>query len=185
MESALRLFFGRDDLTILTRPEWGSTNLGYRRQIRDALREFTGENHSDLEKPPISTEYSISISHSHTAGGFAAVRKPLFVGFDIEETARIQASVVARVSSTDEVVTAPSSAALWSAKEAAFKALTSLGHWKVLGDVSICDWARVSIDGIDAASTFKVSTPKTAFANGQGLVFSRDTLTIGLFLAEF
>lgn len=185
MQNELRSYFGRDDLRLFYRAEWGSSVFDHRRLIREAVRELTGEDHSDLEKLPVSAKYSISVSHSHTAGGFASVLQPLFIGFDIEETARIQAPVVARISSKEEIAAAPSAPALWSAKEAAFKALATLGNWQVLRDVSICDWMEAEFPSSTAAWSFRVLKSQTVHESGQGLVFSRDNLTFAVFIAEF
>lgn len=116
------------DLVADVRSEWGSLHDGHREKIRSAIgshREF-------------------SISHSKGAGGFIAVSegsgRSLPVGFDIEVRERIRPVVVQRIlSKADEVRADAPMALLWSAKEAAFKAMKGFEQPPVISDISIHD----------------------------------------------
>jgi phosphopantetheinyl transferase len=95
-----------------------------------------------LEFLPNPPEVSVSISHTPSLGGFALTyaHSPA-VGFDIEESQRVHAKAVARVSKPEELLAAPSPAHLWVAKEAAFKALR--GRPKVLSALTTGAWRSV------------------------------------------
>ena len=94
----------------------------------------------DLNIPPSHTEYSISISHtSKVATVFYS--KSHHIGFDIEETDRIEESLIRRVSSKEEQekFSKEKSIHIWSIKESAFKAFSQKENSsiRVMTDVTI------------------------------------------------
>ena len=91
-------------------------------------------------KAPKSPWAKISISHSKKRGAFLWTRnkKIKAIGFDMEEKKRVKDKTVQFVSSKKEVRETPHPALLWVAKEASFKASSSL----FLEDIEISNWKK-------------------------------------------
>lgn len=118
------------NIEVHARSEWGSQNTGHRDLIRQMM--------SELDK---SSTYKYSISH--TTGMGVLVYSLDWVGVDVEVTDRVTNQVMQRVSTLAEIQEAPTLAALWCAKEAAFKALKGFRQPSVISDVSIGGWKKI------------------------------------------
>ncbi len=85
-------------------------------------------------------DLAYSVSHSNILGGAAFAADEGQIGFDLEETARVLPAVALRISDDQQLRAAPTPAALFVAKEAAFKALRGPRQPKVLSEVEILEW---------------------------------------------
>ena len=124
------------------RPEFGAQAAGHRAAIRDALAAQLGEAEpslKDLNVRPASPKWSISISHTTDLGGWVAVPRGHDLGFDLEVRARVREAVIRRVCTPAEVALTDDLAALWSAKEALFKA-SARGRTATLAQLRIVSW---------------------------------------------
>ncbi len=127
--------------------QWNSLEPGYREIIRADLKQkiqsitpaASLNELDDLKKPPRPKDWSVSIAHCLTLGGWAAVPRPWRVGLDIEQLKRVSNAIVDRVSGNEERKLAPTVAALWGAKESAFKALEH-EQPKVIAQITIDQW---------------------------------------------
>ena len=167
------------------RPEWGAAHDDHRVLIREDLSRRLNGDYRNLEVWPKPTNDSVSISHCNYFGGYAQVAKPQLIGIDIEITKRVRMEIIKRVSNPGEVEAAPYPAALWTAKEAAFKALSQAGVAEIMSDFSIFGWEPLSgrkTTNLRDGYSFQVSNPQTPLIQGQGLVFSHDDVFIALFL---
>ena len=141
-------------------PLWGSKQAASRPAIRNALKmalaSFSAPGKTSdwadspeslkvlaLSTPPRVSFASISISHCPTLGGFAFSPGRVGIGFDLEELSRLSISAIERVSTSEEIASAPDRTLLWSAKESAYKALAISGSalsgiithsWRDLGN---------------------------------------------------
>jgi phosphopantetheinyl transferase (holo-ACP synthase) len=97
----------------------------------------------DLLKIPQHAHLSLSLSHTKAYSCFGWCAKPISLGVDIEDLARLKQSLVARVSSPSEMATAPRWELLWSCKEAVFKAFPPAN---VLSFVEIFDFQPLQND---------------------------------------
>lgn len=123
-ERALRDLLSDPTLRLEVRPEFSSAHTNYREEIRRAIAHELGasERIFDLSRPLLKVgDRSVSISHCPTLGGFVHSLRP--IGFDVEASDRVRPAAISRISKPEEADGAPSFAALWAAKEAAFKAL--------------------------------------------------------------
>ena len=84
--------------------------------------------------PPKTSFASISLSHSTFMGGFIIAPFRQSIGFDLEQWGRASEKTVLRISHKEELNRAPSSSALWSAKESAYK---SFGQYPNTPKISI------------------------------------------------
>lgn len=121
------------------RPEWGSENPDHRRKIRDYLAQrFEAQavhDLGDLSRLPELRDGFVSVSHCRGLGGFLV--SPAWSGFDVELTDRVTPELAARIGDMEEFAQAPDPAALWCAKESAFKALRFARPPKVIMDLKI------------------------------------------------
>ncbi len=158
---SVQKYFNRADLQLELRNSWGSQQANYRSEIRKYIHAHICDSDEilDLNKIPSLKKGSISISHDKNAGGFLWTPQQTQCGFDIEITERCRPEMVKRVSTDAEMQEAPFTSALWSAKEAAFKAIPleqqphsvsqlivgkwekfshfPLWSWKILSDTSV------------------------------------------------
>ncbi len=124
---------------------WGSENLNFRSEIRQAILDYLKAHHPgeatdtilDLDAPPILKSMFVSISHCQGMGGFVLSSKSL--GFDIEDTSRITQKIIDRVSSDDEIKSCPQFELLWPAKEAIFKCST---EFYTISHIQILTWLK-------------------------------------------
>ncbi len=179
----LRSILAAPSLVFDVREEWASTRENHREKIREALSLALNEDLTDLALPPRPRAHSASISHCRFAGGYAAVSQPTCLGFDLELVARVKPEIIARMSREEEMKNAPSPAHLWTAKEAAFKSLAQNDEVSLMSEITIGAWRR--IDGsanLSEIFEFRVSIPQTDRFDGQGVVFTGESVSIALFL---
>ena len=112
-----------ESLVLKLNSDWGSNSGNHRNQIKEQIPKngFT------------------SVSHCPSLGGFAASTS-FPIGFDVEETKRVQVETVARISTENESQMAPSPGLLWAAKEACFKALQGPDQPQVVSHIQINGW---------------------------------------------
>lgn len=110
--------------------EWGAGQASFRQNIRGSAKsnlEAAGLTDLDcfsiLDAPPRPKDWSVSISHAKGIGAWVAVKRPAKIGLDIEEVSRVREDIIERVSTTQEILSAPQPAFLWCAKESYFKSL--------------------------------------------------------------
>ncbi len=132
----------RDDRSALMRDEirrilncpsldfFYSADFVVREKLQEAIKEKLG-----------SGSFAYSVSHSKVLGGAAFAADGVGqVGFDLEQTNRVHNEVALRVSDPDQFRKAPSAAALFVSKEAAFKALRGPRQPAILSEVEILEW---------------------------------------------
>jgi phosphopantetheinyl transferase (holo-ACP synthase) len=98
----------------------------FRKRIRQSIRERLSpetESLMNLDLLPTLPDWSISISHCQSLGGWIAIPKPNGIGLDIERLDRITTKVVNRIAQEGELDNIPDPLLLWCAKESYFKAL--------------------------------------------------------------
>lgn len=175
----LRERLGCPDLNFHIDPDWGSDNRDGRARLRAAISHDAQFDASDLNTPPESASFAISISHTLGLGGYVIAPRPFAVGLDIEIFARIREPIVRRVSSRAEIESAPDLAFLWTAKEAVFKSLLGPDQPRVLSVITIDGWQKVS------HSVGLESKIKSAFEfrsrGGQGVVFRDEKFAFAVF----
>lgn len=101
---------------------WASTYTNYRLNIRRQLYKKTKEKSVlDLNLRPKLTDKHVSISHCPVLGGFVLACSS--VGLDLEQYKRLSPSLIARVSSEDEIKLMPEgfAPAIWTIKESVYK----------------------------------------------------------------
>lgn len=131
------------DLQIFAKPEWGSHNPSHRELI-----------HTELA--PLFADKNLQTSVSHCKGMGVVVASTSAIGVDVEVKDRVVEEVVARVSSPEEVLAAPSPASLWSAKEAIFKALRSYNQPSVISKISVGAWKNID----SQTETYRLLNPE-------------------------
>ncbi len=131
-ESFLQAHFNNPFLQLDLRPEWSSLNENHREHIK-----------ARLNQPGVQ---SSSISHCPNMGGFVASHKPVRLGLDVEENVRVTDEILQRMFSKNEIALCPERKALWTAKEALFKALKEEGQPAVLSDLPELEWVKVDTD---------------------------------------
>lgn len=119
------------------KPEWGSHIDSHRLDIRQAIQSHyeTPPSILDLELRPQLNRGFVSVSHAPGLGGFLFADSP--AGFDIERDDRVRPETVARSSTMEEYSSAPDPAALWCAKEAAFKFLANFNQPRSVFEVRV------------------------------------------------
>ena len=176
-----------ESLEIHLSDEWNAVK---RSELRSAAGQFAGRDFSDLSALPHDETWSLSLTHCKSAGGFAAVKKPLRVGLDLEIADRIEERVVRRVSSNEEVATAPNVSLLWVGKEALFKSLREFDQPSVLGELRLLNWQK-----IEHPLTLEGKTIPAWFFNGErikdrqqipgrGVVIKINAFALSLFLSS-
>lgn len=173
--------------------EWGSKNEDHRLQLRQNLGwhlcdktsltfdtdKSSISTYADLARRPTHPNFSISISHCPSLGGFGMCPANYYIGLDIEESNRVTSSVAARVANQDEFHLAPPSH-LWCAKEASFKALQQAFKIKVLSDITTRDW---TFDRYQNVASFKAQVGTLAHhACGSGVIVELPTHVLAVFL---
>lgn len=108
-------------ITMELSPKYASSAPDYRFKLRADLHErFQEPRLLDLNRRPELPSGFVSISHCRTLGGYALSKHP--VGFDIEESSRVEWRFIERIwNPLDEK--GPYPALHWCAKEAVFKAM--------------------------------------------------------------
>lgn len=166
-----------DSLEVQTHAAWaGKRGQSSKDPIRNFLRSKIAEK-GLFESPPLISQYSLSISHSDLAGGFALVSRPFKVGFDIEARTRITQDLISRVCSETEIKEALEITDLWGAKEAVFKSLWPQSDVSVLSNIKIHSWQQ----GYKEFRTFQASLIDQKI-NGYGCVMSRNEIQQSVFV---
>jgi phosphopantetheinyl transferase len=152
-------------------PDWGSDQPEYRQHLHADLKVNSG--------PLDSAIYSIS--HTLGLGGYVLSQQTEFqLGFDIEKADRVSPEIANRIcKEASEFVSAPSPSTLWTAKEAAFKALRGSHQPKVLSDISVGNWNHLS----SQLGTFQFvqQEPRSKFLNF-GIFASKQLYTFAFFI---
>jgi 4'-phosphopantetheinyl transferase len=170
--STVKRILYSQELVIALKNEWGSQQAGHSDLI-----------HKDLDSQVRPGDGS-SISHTTGIGGYVIVRTspPWRVGFDLEVIARVTPAVARRVSySKEEFSNAPSSESLWTAKEAAYKALKGPSQPSVVTELHIGSW-----DTFDSQiETFRLENLQAfEFSVGYGLVFKKFPYCFSIFVCR-
>jgi hypothetical protein len=137
----------RPDLEIYLSPELSSSRGDYRRVLRARLADALAltaqdrERLRDLSVVPRLSRGCVSISHCRSLGGWAYSSTASRLGFDIEQMDRARPEVVVRQGRPEELKEAPHPAALWTAKEAAFKYLFGDGQPLTAKAIEIGEWS--------------------------------------------
>jgi phosphopantetheinyl transferase (holo-ACP synthase) len=173
--SRVRELLGLKHLEVHLRPSWGSQNPGFRESIHGDLKAFMAKAY------PLSDS---SISHCRSLGGFAFTQfdydRLCQLGFDLEESDRVSHEVSLRICTTaQEYEKAPSNASLWTAKEAAFKALKGENQPSTLSQIVLTNWTQIDSQfetvSVANAKDFKLS--KMA-----GIVLKKNIYTFAFFV---
>lgn len=167
LQEKLKGLFECPDLSLSIKSEWASIHPQHRINI-----------HADIGLKSDHAKTYTSISHCPLLGGF--VKSPLPVGIDIEITGRVQWRVVHRVSSQIECSEAPNAAALWSAKEASYKALKHYSQPSVLSQISIGVWEK--IDSQTEKFELLNFSDFQAPASNKGIVIQDEKVTLSFFI---
>lgn len=178
----LRNFFQTQDLRIWSQALWGAQSPEHRQLLRaHAARALNSQAEEifELSKPLTRFEENyISISHSKECGVIGMAPFPL--GIDVESLARVKKEIVARmVINPSELQNAPHPAALWSAKEASFKALVHFAQPSAMSQIEIGNWHQLD----SQMSSFQIKNGEDFKApSGKGLVICNETSCLALFV---
>jgi phosphopantetheinyl transferase (holo-ACP synthase) len=127
-------------LTFELSPQFASNAPDFRSRLRAHLHNRLQQPQLlDLSQIPRLDHGFVSISHCPSLGGYVLSKDP--IGFDIEETSRVEQRFVDRMSHPNDH-SGPSPAALWCAKESAFKALADQQP-SVIAQISVNNWKTV------------------------------------------
>lgn len=148
---AIEQCFPGINLKIFLDDDWGSEAHEFRLCLRKAIiSKLTSPGSSvskqvsdtllDLTRPPQLNDLKISISHAQGLGGWVQAETSSELGFDIEVSSRLRIHPVKRISSPQELTSAPSPAHLWTAKEASFKALSYKYSLQTLSQIETQKW---------------------------------------------
>ena len=159
----LKKLLSAPELQVFVQENWGSQDPTHRESLREFAQNFA----------------HAFTSRSHTQGAGVFVAHFSAVGVDIEVSDRVTPAVVARIASAEELKAAPSPASLWSAKEAAFKALYAFDQPPVVSKISIGDWKKID----SRTETFRLinSLEFNAPVNGSGVLLTVSQFTFGFF----
>jgi hypothetical protein len=118
-------------------PKYASRAPDFRSLLRMSIYQKLQEpSLLDLTQIPRLPHGFVSISHCPSLGGYVLSKNP--VGFDIEESSRVEWRFVDRMSHPDDEK-GPTAAAQWCAKEAVFKLLADQQP-PVLSQIAIYNW---------------------------------------------
>lgn len=185
-ENAIRASLQLPGLVLKMKPQWGAAASGFRGEIRRSLANDLRSAHwpepsaelesqlaaiEDLERRPDFRFAKISISHCRALGGYAFLPGERLIGLDIEEVRRITREACERISTPEEIP--EEFYLLWSAKEAAYKALGLAGE--AISSVKIGGWRALS-NGFFA---FEAMSESGGRATGVALK-TEDGLTLAL-----
>lgn len=167
----LSSFLNVDSGFAVIEPMFASRNNQYRALIRTHLvaslkskMSMTDEEEVillDLNQRPKLPGVQISISHSKNYGGYICLKSASAVGFDLESPQRISELLLKRVAHPDDCCT--EHPAVWSIKEACFKALANserpeVANLKLLSQIQISnfesDHFKASYNGFNLTGTF-------------------------------
>jgi phosphopantetheinyl transferase (holo-ACP synthase) len=164
-------------LEILLKKEWGSQAPDYRESLHSELKKKMAHAY------PLSDS---SISHCHSMGGFAFaqydVNHIFQIGIDVEEISRVKTETARRVCGSDEEFQmAPSSASLWTAKEAAYKSLKGPNQPQAMSELELIQWHTVD----SQTETVALKNPKKYFFNSTvGVVTKKEAYSLAFFICR-
>jgi 4'-phosphopantetheinyl transferase len=162
---------------VVLRADWGSQNPDYRERLHGELKKRMAKAY------PFSDS---SISHCQSLGGFAFTTfdsdHVIQIGFDIEEDERVRPEIARRVCQTDtEFQSAPSPASLWTAKEAAYKALKGPKQPLVVSDLEVTNWQTLG----SQYETASLKNPhQFNYARIHGIVVKKQPYSLTFFVAR-
>lgn len=150
---------GVAEFKLFLNSDWASQHEGHRQMLRNAIGEYLtalgtrtsvdSKSVTDLAVLPEAEGHSLSISHCKRAGGFVVAPRCNFVGFDLEINRRLDGVRLGLVSVDEsELRAAPTPAAFWTAKEAAFKCLRGPTQPRGLKDIRVANWKKEEATGI-------------------------------------
>ncbi len=141
-----------------------------RQAIGERSENFNWGHLLKIGQKPECPFASISIAHCPFIGGFLFVfDTSLSIGFDIEQKKRITKKLIGRISSTEEIQTAPSPALLWAAKEAGFKCLYERQTQLLLSACRISHWRKDPEKQIYFFNCHSKKTGKKAVGAGRAI----------------
>lgn len=154
-------------------PDFGSANAGLFSDWRQKLQIEIDHRLSSSAKKSYC-----SISHSKHLGGAAFIAPDEGqLGFDIEESSRVSKIVAVRIADEKQFKQAPTPAALFVAKEAAFKSMRGPRQPAVISEVEIFNWEKVRQE----PPLYKFSAATKGFKNQWfGVIYEDGEHTIGL-----
>ncbi len=180
LQTQFQTYFKDPSLLLHLNTSWSSQNETYRADLRAAvlldLRQL-GDHETlesdilNLDSPPKSLSYKISISHCPSLGGFALSKKYASIGWDIENSSRVSKAIITRIAKDAEPP--PFGAALWVAQESSFKAMSPLVDLSHFTQIRIEDWAAVAQNAHRFSAKY-VTNSEQCF--GEGLVVSSQDL---------
>jgi len=145
LNAVTQRYLGVPHFQVFLKREWASDAAEARKLLRQHLFENIEGQAAilDLETIPCLQQGKVSISHCKKLGGFSFDPAGASIGFDIELTERVRSDSIRIVCvSRDEKERAPNAAALWTAKEAAFKALQGPKQPRGVADIEIGAWVE-------------------------------------------
>ena len=115
---------------------------------------------------------AISISHCPALGGFIfSFDKRLSLGLDVELADRLTDKLLSRISTEEELKSAPGAAFLWVAKEAGFKCACSFKKTtKLLSQCVVSYWKQIGSENY----SFHFQIKDSKYIKGRGFVFSSE-----------
>lgn len=181
----IRSLIADDKLELNLSAEFSADKKHYRQLIRqDILKRFQSKLNSeeicsveDLGSFPKTEKIFFSISHNQELGGYSVSSRKH--GFDIELYSRISAPIIQRVSAANELSIAPDIKFIWSAKEAAFKALSP--SVLTVSDLEVVDWQSQNETGL---WTYRITSKKTLEqTHNIGFIFQDSTQIYSIYFS--
>lgn len=155
-------------LQLILRPEWGAQNETYQDLIKRELNLRLG-----------GTQQNSSISHTVGLGGFCLSSQ--VIGFDVEVSSRVTSAAARRICSEAELESFGSPAAIWCAKEAAFKSLSKFNQPQKMIEIQVESLAK----DISGLTRFQFKEPRIfGVAKTLGVVFQEGLLTYAIVLVQ-
>lgn len=173
---------GQVFLEITVTKEWRSTASEHRSLIRQGFLDRHAMEIEDrveflnLDHIPVLKRNFLSISHSTSEGGYAFSNLP--VGFDLIERSRLKENILARVSTSKEILSAVDPCYLWPAKEAVFKACSD--QLSFISEIHIEVWKKLGENFFGFESQFK--NKNGTITTSSGFVFEKSEVLYGLYL---
>lgn len=139
------------DVRVVLYPEIQSTHKNHRNLLRQRAKKDLVNcgipldglyGFEDLSTLPKLKQGSISLSHSPLGSAMIHSSSHRSVGIDVEVKNRIHPKLLARVSLESELNSAPQGFDLFTAKEAAWKALNSFENLPTLSHIETCKWSQ-------------------------------------------
>lgn len=180
LKSDLKRILDLGQVDICLRPEWNGVLKENRKLIRQHIFENieSADEILDMTLIPALTTGSISISHNRAMGGYVHISENVQWGFDIELTQRLTERNAKYYASPEEIRLAPSASSLWTAKEAAYKALPLAIQPTVIGEIELVDWQMIDEQW---ASCRIGRVQKRSMSGYHGVVYCGEEHTLAFF----